>query len=152
MMIYADTNFITRLYLERPETSLAGQFILEENPVLPITWLLKLEIINAFEQSVLTGFGEAQRRVSAELAAACQQQFREDLSQGLAMKLVAVPQAELSSQFEEIAMRHTAKFGFRCYDILHVAAAKLLACKQFWSFDKKANKLAKLEGLEVIRR
>ena len=42
MMIYADTHFITRLYLERPETSLAGQFILDENPVLPIAWLLKL--------------------------------------------------------------------------------------------------------------
>lgn len=35
-------------------------------------------------------------------------------------------------------------------DILHVAAALVLKCQSFWSFDKKACKLAKLEGLMVI--
>lgn len=152
MKIYADTNFITRLYLERPETALAEQFHQQESPIFPITWLLRLEVINAFEQSVLTGFGEAQRRVSAELAAACQQQFREDLSQELAMKMVTISQAELATHFEDIAMRHTAKHGFRAYDILHVAAAQILSCERFWSFDKKACKLATLEGLTVIHR
>jgi predicted nucleic acid-binding protein len=84
------------------------------------------------------------------LAAACQQQFREDLSQGLAMRLVHVSQAEVAERFEAIAMRHTAKHGFRAYDILHVAAAQVLKCERFWSFDKKAVKLAKLEGMKVM--
>lgn len=150
MRIYADTNFITRLYLERPETALAEKLFRAESPVFPIIWLTRLEVINAFEQSVLTGFGVAQARVSAELAAACQQQFREDLSQGLAMRLVHVSQAEVAERFEAIAMRHTAKHGFRAYDILHVAAAQVLKCERFWSFDKKAVKLAKLEGMKVM--
>jgi predicted nucleic acid-binding protein len=151
MSIYADTNFITRLYLERPETAHAESIFSVEKPLLPITWLTRLEVINAFEQSVLTGFGQTQARISAELAAACQQQFRDDFSQGVAMRLVSISQAEVSAKFEEIALRHTARHGFRAYDILHVASALILGCRSFWSFDKKACQLAKLEGLKVIK-
>lgn len=151
MSIYADTNFITRLYLERPETAHAESIFSIEKNLLPITWLTRLEVINAFEQSVLTGFGQAQARISGELAAACQQQFRDDLSQGVAMRLVSISQAEVSAKFEEIALRHTARHGFRAYDILHVASALILGCRSFWSFDKKACQLAKLEGLKVIK-
>jgi predicted nucleic acid-binding protein len=151
MSIYADTNFITRLYLERPETAHAESIFSVEKNLLPITWLTRLEVINAFEQSVLTGFGQAQARISGELAAACQQQFRDDLSQGVAMRLVSISQAEVSAKFEEIALRHTARHGFRAYDILHVASALILGCRSFWSFDKKACQLAKLEGLKVIK-
>ncbi|MDP1589938.1 MAG: type II toxin-antitoxin system VapC family toxin [Prosthecobacter sp.] len=133
MSAYADTNFITRLYLERPETAQAEKVFGAEQPVLPIIWLTRLEVINAFEQSVLTGFGEAQARVSAELAAACQQQFRDDLTQGLALRLVNVSLAEISAKFEDISLRHTARHGFRAYDILHVAAALALKCERFWS-------------------
>lgn len=151
MSIYADTNFITRLYLERPETAHAESIFSVEKNLLPITWLTRLEVINAFEQSVLTGFGQAQARISGELAAACQQQFRDDLSHGVAMRLVSISQAEVSAKFEEIALRHTARHGFRAYDILHVASALILGCRSFWSFDKKACQLAKLEGLKVIK-
>lgn len=150
MSIYADTNFFTYLYLEDAGSGKADALLQQDLPILPITWLTRLEVINAFEQSVLTGFGEAQPRVSSELAAACQQQFRDDLAQGVAMRLVNVSQAEISAKFEEIALRHTARHGFRAYDILHVAAALVLKCQSFWSFDKKACKLAKLEGLMVI--
>jgi predicted nucleic acid-binding protein len=51
--------------------------------------------------------------------------------------------------FRELSNRHTAKGGFRTYDILHVASALVLGCDTFWSFDAKAKKLAKLEGLAV---
>jgi predicted nucleic acid-binding protein len=57
--------------------------------------------------------------------------------------------AELEQQFEELALRHTAKHGFRTYDLLHVASALVLKRDTFWSFDPKASKLAALEGLKV---
>jgi predicted nucleic acid-binding protein len=150
MNIYADTNFITRLYLERPETNVAETRMRDEHPCLPVTWLLRLETINSFEQAVLTGFGESQARISAIFTAACQQQFRDDLRHGIVMKRVEVRQTELDRLFEEISLRYTAKHGFRTYDILHVASALLLKCRSFWSFDKRACKLAKLEGLKLI--
>ena len=150
MNIYADTNFITRLYLERPETNVAENRMRDEQPCLPVTWLLRLETINSFEQAVLTGFGESQNRISANLTASCQQQFRDDLRHGIVMKRVEIRQTELERLFEEISLRYTAKHGFRTYDILHVASALLLKCRSFWSFDKRACKLAKLEGLKLI--
>ncbi|MBK8038567.1 MAG: type II toxin-antitoxin system VapC family toxin [Verrucomicrobiaceae bacterium] len=150
MNIYADTNFITRLYLERPETNVAENRMRDEQPCLPVTWLLRLETINSFEQAVLTGFGESQNRICANLTASCQQQFRDDLRHGIVMKRVEVRQTELERLFEEISLRYTAKHGFRTYDILHVASALLLKCRSFWSFDKRACKLAKLEGLKLI--
>lgn len=153
MKFYADTNFLTRIYLERPESGEADALCRESgSPRLPVTWLLRIELINAFEQSVLSGYGETQARVTKELAAACQEWFREDLASGRTMRLVEVPMAELTQRFEEIALRHTARHGFRTYDILHVASALALGCDTFWSFDLRASKLAQMEGLETIRR
>ena len=57
--------------------------------------------------------------------------------------------ALLEEAFHTLAHRHTARHGFRTYDILHVATALLLGCDTFWSFDAKAKKLAKLEGLKT---
>lgn len=150
MKIYADTNFFTYLYLEDQGSGAAESLVQRNLPLLPVTWLMRLEIINAFEQVVLTGFGTASARVSAELAAACQQQFREDLAQGMALREVEVGQRNVAERFEEIALRHTSRHGFRTYDILHVASALCLGCGQFWSFDKKASRLAALEGLETL--
>jgi len=64
---------------------------------------------------------------------------------------VAIPVSELEQQFEELSLRHTARRGFRTYDLLHVASALALKCGMFWSFDPKASKLAALEGLKVRR-
>lgn len=150
MMVYADTNYLTRLYLQRPESAVAEDLLSTRLPVLPVTWLTRLELINAFELSVLIGFGVARSNVTRELAAACQRQFRDDLAQGVAMRLVEISPAALAARFEEIALRYSARHGFRAYDILHVASALELGCRNFWSFDKKTSKLAKLEGLKTL--
>ncbi len=147
MNVYADTNFLSHLYLQDAGSCESDRLVLEMAPVFPITWLLRVELINAFEQSVLTGFGEVRARVTAEFAGACHQQFRDDISDGLAMRAVDLPLAKVTRTFEEIALRHTAHHGFRTYDILHVASALVLGCSEFWTFDKKAGKLAALEGL-----
>ncbi len=150
MSIYADTNYLTRLYLEQPESAKADKWFASEQPILPVTWLLRVELVNAFEQAVFSGFGEREARIAPELAAACQGDFREDLRERRAVQLVDISMNELTRLFEEIALRHTAGHGFRTYDILHVASALALGCDTFWSFDKRAVKLAKLEGLRTI--
>jgi predicted nucleic acid-binding protein len=58
----------------------------------------------------------------------------------------------LHSTFENLSLRHTARHGFRVYDLIHVASALLLGCDTFWSFDAKASRLAALEGLKTIRQ
>ena len=121
----------------------------EASPPLPVTWLHRLETINAFQLHVFAGKIRGQTRVTPEQAAAAQATFRTDLAYPTFLRPVQIALPELETQFEELALRHTAKHGFRTYDLLHVASALVLVRDTFWSFDPKASRLAALEGLRV---
>ena len=153
MRPYADTNFFCRLYLSMAESEAAARLLAKAHelasPPLPITWLHRLEIINAFQLHVFTGKAPGQTRVTPEQAAAAHATFRADLAQPEFLRSVRLELPELEAQFEELALRHTAKHGFRTYDLLHVASALILAADTFWSFDPKASRLAALEGMET---
>lgn len=75
--------------------------------------------------------------------------FEDDLKRGKLLRPVVCALEDIAGRFEVLSARHTARHGFRTYDILHVASALELGCDTFWSFDQKALKLAKLEGLQT---
>lgn len=153
MKPYADTNFFTRVYLSLPESERADAlFGLAKSrgaPRLPITWLHRIELTNAFELSVWLGKQGGQPRITPNTAAVALETFRSDLAAETFLHVATVEVSALQPLFEETAARHTAKHGFRTYDILHVVSAQLLGCDHFFSFDAKANALAKIEGLKV---
>jgi predicted nucleic acid-binding protein len=154
MKPYADTNFFTRVYLELPESEKADQLLEKaktgDAEPLPITWLHRMELVNAFEISVWLSRQGGHPTVSQEQAAVAIATLRSDLKDGKFLRSVRPDTEKLESLFEETALRHTSKNGFRTYDILHVAAAVVLGCDTFFSFDLRAKKLAELEGLTVI--
>ncbi|MBU6399121.1 MAG: type II toxin-antitoxin system VapC family toxin [Verrucomicrobia bacterium] len=153
MIAYADTNFFTRLYLPLADSDEASRLFAQAqaaaSPPLPVTWLHRLEIINAFQLQVFAGSRHGQLRVTSEQAAAAHATFRTDLLHPAFLRPVHLSPDRVEEQFEELALRHTAKHGFRTYDVIHVASALLLACDTFWSFDPKASRLAALEGLRT---
>ena len=153
MTPYADTNLLTRVHLQFPDTEEAlrlVEFVGQKNiRPLPITWLHRLEFVNALQLHVFTARNPGQHFVSSEQAALALANFRDDLKQESFVRNAVVPAVELERQFEELALRHTARHGFRTYDLLHVATAQALKCDTFWSFDPKASKLAALEGLKI---
>jgi len=153
MTPYADTNLLTRVHLQLPGTEEALQLIelVGRNNVrpLPVTWLHRLEFLNALQLHVFTARQPGQRFISPEQAALALANFRDDLKQESFVRNAVAPMGELERQFEELALRHTARHGFRAYDLLHVATALALKCDTFWSFDPKASKLAALEGLKI---
>jgi len=55
-------------------------------------------------------------------------------------------------QSDALSRRHTAGHGNRTDDILHSASALELGCDEFWTFDRRAAKLAEREGLTVPAR
>jgi hypothetical protein len=93
------------------------------SPPLPVTWLHRLETINAFQLHVFGGKSHGHTRITSEQAAAAHATFRTDLARPEFLRSVELSLAELQVQFEELALRHTAKHGFRTYDLLHVASA-----------------------------
>lgn len=153
MKPYPDTNFLTRLYLPLPDSEAADRLLEEAKTArvspLPVTWLHRIETVNAFQLSVFVGRQAGQTRVTPEQAAGAWAGFGEDLREGTFLRAVPLALEEVERQFEELALRHTAKHGFRTYDLLHVASALALECDTFWSFDPKASKLARLEGLNI---
>jgi len=150
---YADTNFFTRVYLSLPESEKADQlFSMAKSKGasrLPVTWLHRMELANAFEMSVWLGKQSAQPRVSPQNAAVALETFREDVEAETFLHGATIEISTLQPLFEETAARYTAKHGFRTYDILHVVSARVLGCDHFFSFDAKANALAKIEGLKI---
>ena len=155
MKPYADTNFFMALFCQGPHESTSQQLHRQAGESgaepYPVTMLGRMELINAFQQAVFfTKTGVPGIQVSWEHALAAEALFFEQLARGQFWRPVVVSERLLERQFQDIAHRHTAKEGFRTYDILHVSSALVLGCNAFWSFDKKAKKLAKLEGLDVI--
>jgi predicted nucleic acid-binding protein len=153
MKPYADTNFFTRVYLALPESGKADRLLAAArsgvSEALPVTWLHRMELANAFELSVWLGKQGGHPRVTAQQAAVALATFREDVEARAFLQPARPDPAALEAMFTEVALRHTAKHGLRTYDILHVVSAQLLGCDQFFSFDVRARRLAVLEGLEV---
>jgi predicted nucleic acid-binding protein len=152
MKAYADSNFLVRLLYELPESGDAESLLAQLNAaggLLPITWLHRAETVNALHLHVWQSRQPGQARVTYEQALAATEKFRSSVSEQAGLCSSRLVPAELEAKFEELALRHTAKHGFRTYDLLHVASALLLGCPLFWSFDQKANDLATREGLKL---
>lgn len=155
MKAYADSNFLVRLYLILPDTPVALRWVSSDRDdgadPFPLTWLHRIEVANAFQLHAFQSRAGRLPRVTSELAASAHVTFRHDAGTGEWFDAVRLETIVLERQFEELLLRHTSKHGFRTYDLLHVSQALVLGCDTFLSFDQKANKLAQLEGLKILR-
>jgi predicted nucleic acid-binding protein len=88
--------------------------------------------------------------MSSERAALALADFDEDLATGHGLIRSPVSTTDLVRETRQLSLRHTARHGYRAYDVAHVACALLLKCDTFWSFDVRASKLAELEGLKTL--
>ncbi len=153
MIPYADTNLLTRFYLKQPDTeeavSLLESFADGETRRLPIIWLHRVELINAFQLHLFLARAPGQSFVTPEQVALAHANFRSDVQTGGIFRQVVISPPELEQQFEELSLRHTARHGFRTYDLLHVASALILKCDLFLTFDRKTSELAALEGMKI---
>ena len=154
MTIYADTHFFTSLYCTGPNNAeavrLDASIKSSSFEGYPITAIGRFDLINALQQSVFsTRQGVPGVRLTPEYALVIEAMFFKHLATGQYLRDAACNEAALEKQFRALSHRQTAKEGFRTYDIHHVSSALVLGCDTFWSFDARAKKLAKLEGLAV---
>ena len=155
MKLYADTNFFTNLYLRFSHSAeakqLLAEFLASSASAVPVPPLLWVEVRNALERAVFESRHGSPWRVTPEGAMLADSWFESALEAGRYCERRALSLDDLDAIISQLIGRHTAKHGFRTYDILHVASALHLGCDTFWSFDAKALKLAKLEGLKTNR-
>jgi predicted nucleic acid-binding protein len=153
MTPYADSNFFTRVYLQLTESEQADRLLrLAEQrkaAALPLTWLHRVEIANAFRLHVFQSANAGQPYITLRQAEQALGHFRSDMQRSEFVRQIEIPFEQLEKRFEELSVRRTTRHGFRTYDLLHVSSALVLGCDTFWSFDGKASRLARLEGLKV---
>lgn len=154
MKSYPDSNFITHYFLDPDGLSdkLTSGFGKKwKHLSLPVFWLHRFEVSNAMLSYAFRAASGGEPRVSMEWALAVRGKFLDALEAGQhPFESVVISPTELWSKFDDLSLRHTARHGYRTYDLLHVSAALLLDCDAFWSFDSKACDLARREGLKVI--
>jgi len=153
MRIYADANLLVRFYLDYAVAGDARRLLTSSHGCrgrpLPVTTLLRMELMNALQRLVFETRQGGQWRVTPEMVAAAWGDFEEDLADGGLFRPAVITLEEIATEFGSLVGRHTARHGFRTYDVVHVASALHLGCDTFWSFDNKARQLAKLEGLKT---
>lgn len=142
MKTYADTGFMASLYVRDTNSTRAQAGIAGQSLPLSVCWLHQLEFRNALRLRVFRKeMNTAQRDASlngylADVAAGVW------LSETPPLTAVMTEAERLSSQFSET-------LGTRSLDILHVAAAVVLGCGVFLTFDRRQAELAKAIGLTV---
>ena len=149
MSAFADTSFLCALYHAQPGTERADEYMRATAAPLVVTSLVRFEFLQG------TRF-EAWRHDTQHTAAgyslgealALQLRFDEEVRAGR----LRVPVLEWETVFreaDEISERHTVAKGYRGFDILHLAAAKVLGIPEFLTFDAGQRTLAEAEGLVV---
>jgi predicted nucleic acid-binding protein len=140
MKIYADSSFLTSIYLLDVHTQEAVRR-LAARPEIWLTPFHEAEIAHAISQSVFRG------SISARQANLAVRNLARDSDAGLWLQTDFPPAAYATAI--QLARRYGARIGSRTLDSLHVACALELHATRFWTFDTRQAKLAKAAGLRT---
>ncbi len=142
MTAYADTGFLASLFLPEATTAAAEKAIAGLREPLPLIPLAMLEMRNTLNLAI------ARKRVTPAERDALLRQFEQQIAGGFFVK-ASVGATELHGEACLLSDRHTPHLATRSLDLLHIAAAKLLGARVFYSFDERQRKAAAAEGLKV---
>ena len=140
-MTYLDTGCFVKLYYPEPDSAKVVAAI-QGKPVC-YSPLHELELANALQLKVFfKGATAAQVTAARALVEA-------DLKSGVLVS-VGGEWKDIVQEAVKLAEQHTATLGCRSLDILHCAAAKVLAATEFVSTDGRQKKLAAAMGLNLV--
>jgi predicted nucleic acid-binding protein len=140
--VVADTSFLFALFGDDAHTAAAQAWVRSTGRPITVTALNRYELGNALRFAVFRKV-VSQADALNSLAA-----FEADLSTGH-LQQAACDWATVVAEATQVSERYTMAGGHRSFDILHVAAARVLKAKPFLSFDANQRKLAVSLGLTV---
>ena len=137
--VYAETSFLVSLYVQDANS---GRAVADVSKLVPIflTPLTGHELRNAIRLCVF------RRQITTAQREKALHDLESDKTEGV-LHVAPLDWPKAFKHAEALGRRHTEGLGAPGMDILHVASALALGCDTFWTFDAKARKLAKLEGL-----
>lgn len=140
-MIYLDTGCFVKLYYPEPDS--ARVIALIQGKAVGCTPLHELEFVNALQLKTFFKHATVQQVTAARGLVAA------DLRSGVLVS-AGGDWPDIFREAVKLAEQHTGMVGCRSLDILHCAAAKVLAATEFISTDMRQKKLAAAIGLNLV--
>jgi predicted nucleic acid-binding protein len=140
--IVADTSFLFSLFGGDAHTATARAWCTQAKQPIAVTALNRYEFENAIR------FAAFRKVISPHDALASLAAVEADLKNGV-LRSIATDLAEIVNEAARLSESHTVTGGHRSFDILHVAAARVLKATLFLSFDANQRKLAGAVRLTV---
>ena len=140
---YADPSALLKLYVHQPESAEMSVWRTRTKGALALTHHGRVEIINGI---CLAAF---RRYITVEAMRDALASFKEDFEEGRYIQADLLWRAALK-RAGDLSQKHTPALGCRSLDVLHVASAVELELKNFLTFDRRQQKLAKASGLKPI--
>lgn len=142
MKAYADTSFLTRIYLTQTDSPKALVFMQRWREALPFTPLHRHELRNALRLAVF------RKQIDVERRKAAFEDIESDLEDGI-LRHVPVPWTDAFREAEKLGAAHSETMGLRGIDLLHAGVAVALGAMDFLTFDQRQAELAKKAGFKV---
>ena len=140
MDAYFDSAIIVKLYVQEATSPDAVRLAGGYTAPYALTQWQALEVKNAIRLKVFRG-EITPAEMSQSIAG-----FEQDIATGRWQR-PPYAVAAVEQKAEELSAGHSATFGCRTLDIIHVAAALVIGAKDFITFDRRQGALAKQAGL-----
>lgn len=140
-MTYLDTGCFVKLYY--PEADSAQVIAKIQGKSICYTPLHELEFVNALQLKIFF------KNATPQQVSAARALVETDLKSGV-LTAAGGDWPNLFREAVKLAEQHTGAIGCRSLDILHCAAAKVLAATEFISTDARQKTLATAIGLNLV--
>jgi predicted nucleic acid-binding protein len=134
-MIVTDTSFLFSLFGKDAHTAAAQAWARQTKQPIAITALNRYEFANAIR------FAAFRKVISQSDAQSSLGAFEADLKHGI-LQLTPCDLAAVVAEADRLSELHTMSGGHRSFDIMHVAAARVLKATKMLTFDLNQRKLA----------
>ena len=142
MVVSTDTSFLFSLYGNDCHSAAALQWSKQSATEILVTSLNQFELANSLR------FAECRNFLAPDLASLFFSHFQVDLLGGRLIEATC-NLADVLAEASRLSAAHTLSGGHRSFDILHVAAARILGATHFLTFDANQQRLASAAGLKL---
>lgn len=140
---FFDTGVALKLIVSEPLSGTVLSYVKKRKVSLPVTRLIELEMETALNAMVFR-----EHITSAQLATA--KDLLTELTKDGKFLPVGLSLDEITAESLRLSPSITRKTGCRTLDLMHIASARLLGCKEFVSSDQRQLRAAKLAGLNPV--
>lgn len=148
MSSFAERSFLFALYFPNEDSGNVPEFVKSSEKPILLSRLVAFEFRHAVWFEVFRREHGDMVALSRERAHSGLASFEIDLDAGV-FRIVQTDLDELLDKAFHLTDEYTLHEGIRSTDTLHLAAAKLLGCTEFLTFDKLQRRVAELEGFAV---